>query len=157
MTLATTRATTPNHDQRAAEAFCDDLANTVEQMIAILNEEASEIRAARYEAALTLADKKSALAGSYSKAIGTLRAHGREIADLAPSGADRLRALHSDLETALQSNMTVLSAARTVSETLLRDLTRAATSRQQTNGYGSNGQIQSAPAPAAAIGYNAAT
>ncbi len=141
----------------AAEAFCDDLARTVEAMIGVLDRETAEMRGARYEEAFALGAEKSALASRYALGLDTLRQQGKTVGDLAPAGTDRLRRLHSELEIALQSNVTVLTAARTVSETLLRDLTEAASRRQRTSGYGQDARSYTGPAPNNAVGFNVAT
>jgi hypothetical protein len=131
MTHDATTAGTPapeTIDRDSARAFCAGLAETVDALIRVLDEETRLIRAARLSEAAGLADEKTALAQRYGQAHGTMKVCGPEIGRKAPVEIDHLRRRHEALETAIANNLAVLATARTVSETLIRGVAEAVSS-----------------------------
>lgn len=143
--------------REAATAFCDDLTNLIEAMIATLDAETDHIRSARYDEAAQLTEAKSHLTARYVAALDTLKEDRHEIGRHAPGGIDRLRQLQHGFEKSLESNMTVLTTARTVSETLIRSLGEEAIKRQAPTTYGQDARTHVARPQSAAIGVNVAT
>lgn len=115
----------PDMDRAAAQAFCVELAETIDALIEVLEEETKLVRAARLSEAAGLAEQKATLSQRYSKAHGVIQASGQEIGRRAPVEIDHLRRRHRDLETSLSTNLAVLATARTVSETLIRGVAAA--------------------------------
>ncbi|MCT8972819.1 hypothetical protein [Microbaculum marinisediminis] len=155
---ASNSSPTPVSDPAAARDFCVDLAQTVDSLIAVLNEETSLIRAARLTAAAEVSARKSVVAERYMKAHGVLSSAGAELNQLVPDEVGHLRERHQALESAISLNLAVLATARTVSETLIRDVAGLAAARQggQTQTYGANArQTETAPR-AAPLSYNVA-
>ena len=143
--------------QAAATAFCDDLANLIEAMIATLDTETDHIRNARYNEATQLADQKSQLTTRYVTALDTLKDDRQQIGRHDPGGIERLRQLQHGFEKSLEANMTVLTTARTVSETLIRSLGEDAIKKQVPTTYGQDARTHVGRPQSAAIGINLAT
>jgi hypothetical protein len=130
---------------------------TVDRLIEVLGEETRLIRTARLAAASALTDTKSQISERYIKAHATLKRAGQELSRLAPDELSHLRERHQELEAAISLNLAVLSTARTVSETLIRDVAQAAANRQgRQETYGADAkQATSAPTPGP-LSYNVA-
>lgn len=142
-----------------ATAFCDALAETVDALIRVLDEESKLVRSAQLSDAAVLQAKKSALSAQYGGQLQVLKHNAANMRDLSPEGVERLRRRQNALEEALQANMTVLATARTVSETLIRGIAaNAAEKRGGPTVYGSNARAGTKPATGggAAIRVNTA-
>ncbi|MEZ5876287.1 MAG: hypothetical protein R3D43_00240 [Tepidamorphaceae bacterium] len=113
-----------------ASAFCDSLAETVDALIKVLDEESRLVRTAKLTDAAVLHAKKSALSAKYGGQLSVLKQNAGNMRDLTPEGVERLRGRQLALEEALQANMTVLATARTVSETLIRGIASDASERK---------------------------
>lgn len=113
-----------------AAAFCDSLAETVDALIKVLDEESRLVRTAKLTDAAVLHAKKSALSAQYGGQLHVLKQNAGNMRDLTPEGVERLRSRQLALEEALQANMTVLATARTVSETLIRGIASEASERR---------------------------
>ena len=127
-----------------ASAFCDSLAETVDALIRVLDEESRLVRSAKLTDAAVLHAKKSALSAQYGGQLQVLKQNAGNMRDLTPDGVERLRGRQLALEEALQANMTVLATARTVSETLIRGIASdAATKRGGPTVYGADARSSS--------------
>lgn len=146
------------HTPDQASAFCDALAETVDALIRVLDEESRLVRTAKLTDAAVLNARKSALSAQYGGQLQVLKANAGNMRDLAPNGVDILRSRQSALEEALQMNMTVLATARTVSETLIRGIaTQANERRGGPSVYGADARKPAVTQPAnGAIRVNAA-
>ena len=153
MTIASTAELTADN----TETFCDQLAETVDSLIAVLDEESRLVRAAQLHDAGVLHAKKTALAAQYGDALNTLKHNAAAIRAHAENKIDHLKSRQNALEEALQTNMTVLATARTVAETLIRGVQEDAI--KETNApamYGADArQMRHQPAKSA-ISVNAA-
>jgi len=150
---------TPVFDTGSAHSFCGDLADTVDALIEVLNEETRLVRAARLEAAGDLATRKSVVAERYMRAHGMLKSGGAELSHLVPDEVVHLRARHQALETAISHNLAVLATARTVSETLIRGVAESVArhqvgSRQEV--YGADARQTTSAPPSRPISFNTA-
>jgi hypothetical protein len=148
----------PVFDSESARQFCGDLAQTVDSLIEVLNEEARLIRAARLTAAAEISGLKATVSERYTRAHGVLKSAAAELKRLAPDEVDHLRERHSALESAISLNLAVLATARTVSETLIRDIADTVTAQRggRQDIYGADAR-QTATAPATGpVSYNIA-
>ncbi len=141
-----------------ARTFCGDLAETVDALIAILNEETGLIRAARLTAAADIGPRKSVVAERYMRAHGVLKTAGGELGRLVPDEVGHLRERHQELETAISLNLAVLATARTVSETLIRDVADLVSARQggRAETYGADARQNAGKPASRPISYNVA-
>ncbi len=137
--------------QAVGADFCADLIETVDALIAVLNEETRLVRAAKLSDAADLSGEKSLASERYIKAHGVLRGADSPLETLASDEVGHLRERHQALETAISQNLAVLATARTVSETLIHSVSDiVARKRGRTNVYGANGRQsvqQSQPGP----------
>ncbi len=141
----------------AAQEFCEQLVETIDALIAVLDEESRLVRAAKLSDAAVMNAKKTALSARYGGHLETLKHNAGDLRQLAPGGIDALRARQEALEEALQTNMTVLATARTVSETLIRGIAAEAAERHGgPSTYGADARAATGKPADAAIRVNAA-
>lgn len=144
-------------DPAGARRFCADLAETVDVLIKVLDEETRLVKAAKLTAAAELGAGKAAASERYLRAFGTLRDSAPDLGRLAPDEVGHLRERHQALELAISQNLAVLATARTVSETLIRgiaDIAGAKTAGPRT--YRADGQHADAAPRSAPFSYTAA-
>lgn len=144
-------------DQDTARRFCHALSDTVDALIAVLEEETRLIRSAKLAEAFAMGEEKSAISERYSRAHATLRRSGQVIGRCAPVEIDHLRRRHGALESAISSNLAVLATARTVSETLIRGAAElVARSDCTPSGYGADASRTASQGMAAPVRCNVA-
>ena len=140
-----------------ATKFCDQLAETIDALIAVLDEESRMVRAARLDDATVIHARKSALAASYGERLNMLKHNAEAIRLHTMTGLEKLRNRQLGLESALQTNMTVLATARMVAETLIRGVQAdAAKAAGGPATYTAQGYASQAAPERAAISVNAA-
>lgn len=126
-------------DAESARAFCLRLTETLEELMATLDEEATLIRGAKLREAATLGPRKAILAEDYRRALDTLRDSAAVLGQNAPDEVDDLKKRHKQFERILQSNLAVLATARTVSEALVKSVAEAVGTRgAKPSTYGAN-------------------
>ncbi len=144
-------------DQDAAQAFYLRLAETLEELMATLDEEAALIRAAKLRDAAALAPRKAMIAEDYRRALDVLRDNAELFGRDAPQEVEELRQRHRLLERTLQSNLAVLATARTVSETLVKSVAETIGSKgPKPTTYGSNARRPDGSVRAGAIAVDVA-
>ena len=138
-------------DDLDAGELCRRTGSVLGALVEILNAETTLLRAHRYKQAGELTAEKIQLAQDY---VGLARAIQRRLPQLkddAPAEIDQLRRGHESLATQMAENLRVIATARTVTETLLSDVSRSVGVQMRTKTYGANG-LMSAPPGAASPG-----
>lgn len=133
-------------DSLPALELCIRAAETLDQLVSVMNEETTLLRSGKAREATALSAKKTALAQDY---MGLARSVQRQSARLqaeAPQAVDLLRKRHERLATQMAENLKVIATARDVTEDLLNDVATAVTARNQPNTYGAGGKM-TAPRP----------
>jgi hypothetical protein len=119
----------------------------VDDLIAVIEEETSLVRAGRLRDAAPLERRKSTLAQDFAHA--TSRIKSLDLARTAPQTAQALRPSQERFEALLQSNQTVLATAHAVSEGILRGVSGELARKAAPSTYGASGRTN-APGPSAA-------
>ena len=115
------------------------LAEVMEGLQSVVEEETALVRAGRLCEASRLAPKKTELSGRYFKAVEELKASSKRLARNVPDQgvlADR----HERLQAVLKSNLMVLATAHAVSEGILRRLSGDLARKTYPQGYGASGR-----------------
>ncbi|HEY6255576.1 MAG TPA: hypothetical protein VIY51_07245 [Xanthobacteraceae bacterium] len=143
--------TTPDGQSRPIEPKADaetaigHLAELMDGLEALVEEETALVRAGRLCEASRLAPKKAALSGGYFKAVEELKANSGRLSRL-PQDAGALARRHDRLQAVLKSNLVVLATAHAVSEGILRRLSGDLARKACPQGYGASGRT-TAPDP----------
>lgn len=141
----------PAHD---LIAFTED---TLRELVDIMNEETTLMRAGRHRDAGALTADKTRLAQDY---VSYSRAVQRQVARLdaeAPADLAQLKAGHERLATQLAENLKVIATARAVTEDLLSDVARQVGSAGRPRTYGVDGVISPGAPASGSIAINRAS
>jgi hypothetical protein len=132
---------------QAVNAEVERFVAIVDDLMALIEEETSLVRAGRLREAAPLERKKTTLAHDFSNATSRLNA--LNPAATAPQAAQTLRAKQERFHALLQSNQTVLATAHAVSEGILRGVSGELARKAAPSTYGATGRTN-APGPSAA-------
>ncbi|MGE0847534.1 MAG: hypothetical protein AB7L41_14810 [Flavobacteriaceae bacterium] len=140
-----------------AVTFFEDLEGTISQLLELLDAETQLMRTGRIDESLALTAKKTALATSYARRVEILKANAEVLGRLIPVELERLRKRRESIETALKTNIAVLSAARAVSDALVKGVAGEVARKQSgPRVYGGGGTAAPAPRRTAAIAVDRA-
>ena len=136
---STARAEPPREIKAEAPSTIAGLAELMEGLQSVVEEETALVRAGRLCEASRLAPMKTELSGRYFKAVEELKASSKR---LAPSPQDNgaLALRHERLQAVLKSNLMVLATAHAVSEGILRRLSGDLARKACPPGYGASGR-----------------
>ncbi|MBN9314734.1 MAG: hypothetical protein J0I99_03270 [Devosia sp.] len=140
-------------DSLPAPELCALATDTLESLVAILNEETTLLRAGRAREAGGVSAEKTRLAQDY---MGYARSVQRQAARLkaeAPAQLEDLFARHDKLATQMAENLRVIATARAITEDLLTDVAQAISAKGRPTTYGANGALSGQP-PQAASGVS---
>ena len=146
MTTAAQRIATID-DMPAAE-LCIRAMTALDQLVAIMNEETTLLRAGRLKDASVLAGEKTTLAQDYVGLVRSIQRQTGRLLKEAPNEVRQLRSGHERLATQMAENLRALSTAKAVTENILTDVAQAVGQASQPRTYGAGGQM-AATAPAA--------
>ncbi|MFQ5786040.1 MAG: hypothetical protein ACE5H8_14630 [Alphaproteobacteria bacterium] len=117
-----------------------ELIDITGRLAAVMAEETALLRAMRTSEIEPLQEIKSTLAAAYAGALESLRRNPPLIRDAGPDLRETLKGATDDLIAKLGDNLSVVHAARTVNERLIRTLGDAvAEQRSPIHTYSSNG------------------
>lgn len=143
-------------DEMPAAELCNRAMGALDQLVTIMNQETTLLRAGRLKDASVLTGEKTALAQDY---VGLVRSIQRQTARLlkeAPDSVRALRAGHERLATQMAENLKALSTAKNVTEDILTDVAQAVGQKNQTRTYGATGQMSRGTVAAKGIAINRA-
>jgi hypothetical protein len=145
---AQTTAATARQDEGAtdAENAVLHLAEVMDGLKGVLEEETALVRAGRLRQATGLALRKTELASHYVKAAEQLKARARLLSRSLPQEVGALGRRHDELQAALKSNLIVLATAHAVSEGIVRRLSGDLARKASPQVYGASGRT-AAPNP----------
>ena len=133
-----------------AAAVLTEIRRLMNELCDIVEEETTLVRAGHLTAAVSVAERKSELAGAFMARAARVQASVRYLARATPKLLDELGAQHDEFRAKLQINLTVLATARAVSEGILRGVSNELARRLTVNTYGASGRRED-PAGRAAI------
>lgn len=136
-------------DTLPAEDLCARAETTLGELVDVMNQETTLLRAGHLRQASQLTPEKTRLAQDYvTFARAVQRQSGRLAAD-APAALDRLRHGHESLATQMAENLRVLATAKTVTEDVLTDVARVVGQQNHARTYGTAGKVTANPNQAA--------
>ena len=146
-------ATRPHRIETAAdgERLIRHLADVLEALLGIVEEETELVRAGRISRAAKLETRKAELCGLYLGAAERLKANSAFLGANLPDKVDELRRRHDTFRALLQINLTVLATAHAVSEGIIRGVAGELTRKSAPQTYCPSGR-PTAPAPDLASG-----
>jgi hypothetical protein len=135
----------PDPRPRAATAMDADALviaalDALDALQPLIADETALLRDGKVAAALDLAERKSAEALRYQRALQDIKANAIALGRHAPASLALLRQRHEQFSGLMALNMAVLSTARTVSESLVRELAVDVGQARSPQGYGAYGQ-----------------
>ncbi|KMO43625.1 hypothetical protein VQ03_07530 [Methylobacterium tarhaniae] len=133
-------------DADGAERLVAETLGIMRDLEALLGRESDHVRVGRLAEGLAEAPQKTALAGVYLQGLQAVKANAVALARFAPESIAVLREAHGRFAEVVAANQAVLATARSVSESLLRNLSAELTRNAEPKGYGSGG-YGSRPAP----------
>ena len=123
-------------DVAGARALVEGVLDLLSALSHVVGEETALVRQAKLTAALASETRKNELAGAYMKSLEAVKINAVALARFAPEGVQRLKQAHAQFLDLIETNQAVLATARSVSETIMRDLAREANPPRQAAGYG---------------------
>jgi hypothetical protein len=123
-----------------AEALVGAAIDALEVLEPIIAEETSLMREGRMKPALDLSEVKNPAAQRYQRALEDLKANAIAIGRFAPPSLALLRLRHQSFAELMALNMAVLGTAKTVSESIVRELANDVGQAKTPQGYGAYGQ-----------------
>jgi hypothetical protein len=137
--------------ESAAEGakFLAELAELLETLLKVLEDETTLVRAGRLAQAAQLTATKGELASRYYAATERMKSNAAFLRANLPEKLDDLKHRHEMFRSFLQINLTVLATAHAVSEGIVRGVAGEITRKAAPSIYGASGRA-TAPAPNAA-------
>ncbi len=134
------RVTSPSEAQTLVTSALEAL----DALEPIVETETRTLKAGRVREALSLGEAKSKAAAHYIELIETLKNNAIALGRFRPAGLDLLKRRHQHFSDSLTLNAAVLSTARTVSESLIRELSSEIAGSVNPQGYSARGHATSA-------------
>jgi hypothetical protein len=129
-----------------AEKAIAQVAELIDKLHGIVEQETTLVRAGKIRNATTLGPQKSELAGKLFIAGERLKANAKFLLQAAPASAAALRGVEETFRAMLQRNMIVLATAHAVSEGIVRRLSGDLARKAAPQVYGASGRT-TAPNP----------
>lgn len=129
-----------------AEQAIDKVADLIERLGGLVQEETALVHAGKVRKAVALGPTKSELAGQLFTAGEQLKANARFLLQTAPARAADLHRLQDAFRSVLQKNMIVLATSHAVSESIVRRLSGDLARKAAPQVYGASGRTM-APNP----------
>ncbi len=123
-----------------AEALVGAALDALDTLEPVIAEETALMRDGKLNAALDLSDRKSLAAQRYQRSLEDLKANAIALGRFTPPGLALLRKRHEAFSELMSLNMAVLGTAKTVSESIVRELATDVGQARSPQGYGAYGQ-----------------
>lgn len=136
-------------DDLPAAELCGRAAGTLDELVTVMNQETTLLRAGRMKEAGALTADKTRLAQDYVTFARSVQRQIGRLKQEAPQDFERLRSGHERLATQMADNLKVIATARSVTEDLLSDVAATIGQSARARTYGAGGQIGNSPGHAA--------
>jgi hypothetical protein len=123
-----------------AEAAIAQVAQLIEKLTGIVEQETALVHAGKVRNAAALGTAKSELAGQLYTGGERLKANAKFLMKAAPAAAATLNRLQASFRAALQKNMIVLATSHAVSEGIVRRLSGDLARKASPQVYGATGR-----------------
>lgn len=130
-------------DELPATELCARAETALNELVEIMNEETTLLRAGNFRKAGGLTPDKTRLAQDY---VGYARSVQRQIGRIreeAPTDLERLQGGHERLATQMAENLKVIASARNLTDTLLTETATMVAGRERPKTYDESGTIPS--------------
>ncbi len=144
----------PIQTQTQAEVFCERLETAMDNLVSIIEAETELLRDGQISELPTVAPKKNAAIESYLSGIRLASENAIALGNLAPESIQRMRERHGNLRPILQTNLQVVSTARSVTDNVIETVAKAVGSQLKTKGYTANGVMTTPQKSAQGIAVN---
>jgi hypothetical protein len=121
-----------------AAAALGEIADVMNQLGEIIDQETALVRAGRLAAAAAIAERKRELAGAFMAYAARMRAS--FLPPRVPGLIEELRTQHERFRARLQVNLVVLTTARAVVESIVRGVSSQLARRSSPQTYGAGGR-----------------
>jgi hypothetical protein len=136
-------ATRPIETEADARAAITQLAEVMDGLAAVVEQETALVRAGHLRKAAAIEPHKAELAGRYFKTATRLKANARFLSRAVPNELVALGGRHDLLQARLKSNLMVLATAHAVSEGIVRRLSGDLARKASPQVYGASGRTTS--------------
>jgi hypothetical protein len=123
-----------------AESLVNAAIDALDALEPVIAEETAFLRDGKMKAALDVAERKGPVAQAYQRALEDLKANAIALGRYAPPALALLRRRHESFSELMSLNMAVLGTAKTVSESIIRELANEVGQARSPQGYGAFGQ-----------------
>jgi hypothetical protein len=137
----------PITSQSEAQELFQHLANVMDRLLGIVEQETALVRAGKLAEAAELKESKLEFSQMYIADTARIKASQPHLERVASSMVADLRKRHELFRALLQVNLTVLATAHAVSESIMRNVSHELARKATPQGYGASGQ---SAAPSAA-------
>lgn len=132
-------------DDLPAGELCSRASGTLDELVAVMNQETTLLRAGRMREAGALSSDKTRLAQDYVMLARSVQRQIERLRIEAPVEVERLRGGHERLATQMADNLRVIATARSVTEDLLSDVAVTLGQKSRARTYGATGEIGANP------------
>lgn len=143
-------------DELPAAELCNRAMAALDQLVSVMNEETTLLRAGRLKEASALTGNKTALAQDYVGLVRSIQRQTSRLLKEAPGEVRMLRTGHERLATQMAENLRALSTAKAVTEDILTDVAQTVGQKQQARTYGATGKVATNAPVARGIAINRA-
>jgi len=129
------------YDNLDATELCARADSALTQLVNIMNEETTLLRAGRLKEAGALTPEKTQFAQDYVTFARTIQREAERLRVQSPEQLNKLQQRHESLATQMAENLRVLATAKTVAEDLLTDVAKTVGGNTKPSTYGTSGQL----------------
>lgn len=112
-------------DADDAAQLCERATDTLNELVEVLNEEITLLRAGRISEATELSARKGQLAQDYAQLARSVQQEAERIKQAAPDALSHLSQQHQRLATQIAENLRVLATARSVTQELIGEVAKS--------------------------------
>jgi hypothetical protein len=123
-----------------ADGLVQAALRALDELEPLIIQETELLRDGRLHPALDIADRKAPAAQYYQRALEDIKANTIALGRFMPASLEKLRERHENFANLLSLNMAVLGTAKTVSESIVRELATDIGRARAPQGYGITGQ-----------------
>jgi hypothetical protein len=123
-----------------AHAIIAEAIAALDELQPIIQDETDHLKDGRVSGAFHAAERKSKAALRYQRALEAIKANAVAMGRFQPTNLSRLQTQHETFAEILALNMAVLGTAKTVSESIIRELAQDVGRTHAPQGYGQHGQ-----------------
>lgn len=130
-----------NLDQMPAEDLCTQTDQTLTALVDVMNRETILLRAGHMREASDLTAEKTQMGQDYVLLARAVQRQKDRLLVEAPEYLKQLKLQHESFATQMAENLRVLATAKTMTETILTDVSKTVSATNRPNTYAQNGTM----------------